>query len=150
MILTEAGDTTLTSFLDALGATMVTGTVFIDVYEIDGISVNNINANAEMAFTNDGQFETNDEGVGTHIWEGLLSIDFDQIIADAGATGQATRVGLNLNNTLIAFAESGASARIEKKDFDGLAITVVPEPGPALLFGLGLAGLASIRRNSMS
>ncbi len=147
LLLTEAGDTTLTSFLDALAATSVSATVFVDIFEIDGVSVNNINGNAQMVFTNGGQFESNDEGTGTHLWTGSLLIDLDQMIANAGGTGRATRVQLNLDNTLVAFAASGASARIEKKDIDGLAITVVPEPGTALLMGLGLAGLAAIRRS---
>ncbi len=146
VLLTEAGDTTLTSFLDALAATSVSATVFVDIFEIDGVTVNNINGNAEMVFTNNGQFESNDEGVGTHLWTGSLLIDLDQIIANAGGSGRATRVQLNLNNTLVAFAASGAAARIEKKDIDGLALTIVPEPGTALLMGLGLAGLATIRR----
>ena len=146
--MSEAGDTTLTSFLDALAATSVSATVFVDIFEIDGVSVNNINGNAQMVFTNNGQFESNDEGVGTHIWTGALLIDLDQIIANAGGSGRATRVQLNLNNTLTAFAASGAAARIEKKDIDGLAITVVPEPGTAILMGLGLLGLASTRRSA--
>ena len=141
IVLQEAGDTTLSSFLGAFAATQVTATVFIDIFEVNGVSINNISAQAQMVFNNSGQFETNDEGTGTHIWTGALNIDLDQILADAGVSGQATLVELNLNNTLIAFAESGASARIEKKDIDGLAITVVPEPGTAILMGLGLIGL---------
>jgi PEP-CTERM motif len=146
IVLTEAGDTTLSSFLNAFAATTVSATVFIDIFAIDGIPVNNINATAQMAFTRNGEYETTDEGAGTHIWTGSLLIDLDSIIVGAGASGRATRVELNLNNTLVAFAQDGASARIEKKDIDGLAITVVPEPGTALLMGLGLAGLAAIRR----
>ena len=146
VLLTEAGDTTLSSFLNAFAATQVTATVFIDIFEINGVAVNNINGNAQMVFTQNGQFESNDEGYGTHIWTGSLLIDLDQIIANAGGSGRATLVEINLNNTLVAFAASGAVARIEKKDIDGLAITVVPEPGTALLMGLGLAGLASVRR----
>jgi hypothetical protein len=146
VLLTEAGDTTLSSFLGAFAATTVSASVFVDIFEIDGVSVNNINGNASMVFTQNGQFESNDEGYDTHIWTGSLLIDLDSIIASAGGSGRATRIQLNLDNTLVAFAADGASARIEKKDIDGLAITVIPEPTTAVLMGLGLLGLASIRR----
>ena len=148
VLLSEAGDTTLSSFLNAFAATTVSATVFVDIFEIDNVSVNNINGNAQMTFTQNGQFESTGEGYGTHIWTGSLLIDLDQIIANAGGSGRATRIQLNLNNTLVAYAASGATARIEKKDIDGLAITVVPEPGTALLMGLGLVGLALGRRSA--
>jgi len=146
LLLTEAGDTTLQSFLDAFAATTVVGDVFIDVLEINGAPVNNVNAAALMVFSQNGEYESTDEGYGTHLWSGLLLLDISQVISDAGEVGQATLVGVSLSNTLTAFAASGATARIEKKDIDGLAITVIPEPGSALLMGLGLAGLGSIQR----
>jgi len=146
ILLTEAGDTSLQSFLSAFAATTVTANVFIDVLEINNLPVNSVNANQAMTFSNGGAYESNDEGYGTHIWTGSLLVDLDQVIANAGETGQATLVSISLSNTLTAFADSGATARIEKKDIDGLAITIVPEPGTALLMSLGLAGLASIRR----
>lgn len=150
LVLTEAGDTTLSSFLDSIAATSVAATVFIDVFEIDGIGINQFDFQTQMIFTNGGEFETFDEGAGTYLWTGFLAVDLDAVLADNGITeGHATRIGLSLNNTLTAFAQDGASARIEKKDIDGLAITIVPEPGTALLFGLGLAGLASARRSRM-
>lgn len=149
ILLQESGDTTLQSFGAAFAATTIVGSVFIDVLEINGVSVNNVNANASMVFTQNGEYETDDEGTGTFIWEGSLMIDVDTVIADAGEIGRATLVSISLGNTLTAFAESGATARIEKKDFDGLAITVVPEPGTALLMGLGLGGLAAFGRKEV-
>lgn len=139
--LSEAGDTTLTTFLNAIAATTVVGDVFVDVLEIDGAPVNGLNGNAQMAFNQGGQYTT------SGIWSGFLSIDIDSVIAAGGGSGRATLVRISLANTLTAFAEDGASARIEKKDIDGLAITVVPEPGTALLMGLGLFGLAASNRN---
>ena len=93
-------------------------------------------------------FESFDEGYGTYIWNGGINIDLDAVLANAGVNGSATRIAVNLDNTLTAFAADGATARIEKKDVDGLSITVIPEPGPALLMSLGLIGLASIRRQT--
>ncbi len=152
IILSEAGDFNLSTFVGTdLAVTSIAANVFIDILEIDGVAVNNINANTSMVFTNAGSFirDQTIDGTGTTsaAWIGGLSIDLDAIIIGAGQTGQATRVTLNINNTLTAFAGGAAIAFIEKKDFDGLAVTVVPEPGTAILMGLGLAGLASIRRN---
>ena len=148
VMMTEAGDTTLSSFLNAFAATTVVANVFIDVLEVNGLPVNGLNNNAQMVFTRNGQFETTDEGVGTHLWSGLLSFDVNSVIAGGGGSGQATLVRLSLSNTLTAVAASGAAASIQKKDVDGLAITVVPEPGTALLMGLGLLGLAATGRAS--
>lgn len=146
ILLTEAGDTSLQAFGGAFAATTVVADVFVDVLEINGSSVNSVNGNAQMVFTQNGEYETTDEGTGTHIWTGQLLLDVDGVIAAAGESGRATLVELSLSNTLTAYAESGATARIEKKDVDGLAITVIPEPGTALLMALGLMGLATPRR----
>lgn len=149
IMLSESGDTFLGAFGAAFAATTVVGDVFIDILEIDGVAVNGVNGVAQMVFTSGGTFDTDTEGNGLHVWDGLLNLDVDALIAGSPESGKATLVEISLSNTLTAYADSGASARIEKKDFDGLAITVVPEPGPAILMGLGLAGLAgAVRRES--
>jgi len=148
ILLTEAGDTSLQSFIGAFAATTVVADIFIDVLEIDGVAVNSVNANASMIFTQNGEYESDDEGYGAHVWSGSLLLDVDAVIFDAGEVGRATLVGISMSNTLTAFADGGATARIEKKDIDGLAITVVPEPGTALLVGLGLLGLCTTRSHN--
>lgn len=149
IILNESGDTSILDFGIPTGfaATTVVANVFIDILEVNGVPVSGINANTSMVFTADGSYETNVEGSGDYLWSGLLNLDVDAIIAAEGSqTGSATLVEISVANTLTAYAENGAQAFIEKKDFDGLAITVVPEPGTALLVGLGLAGLSSATR----
>lgn len=149
IILSEAGDTLINDFSIPIGfaATTIVGNVVIDVLELDNSTVNGINGNAQMVFTEDGTYDTSNEGNGTYGWTGQLALDIDALIAGAGQTGRATLVQISLVNTLTAFAENGAVAIVEKKDADGLAITVVPEPGTALLFALGLGGLSIAGRS---
>ena len=59
----------------------------------------------------------------------------------------ATRIEVSLSNTLTAYGDNGAVASIRKDAVAGLAIKVIPEPGTALLMGLGLAALATRRRD---
>lgn len=148
VLLTEAGDTFITDNLlpFASATTTVTADVFVDILEIDGASVSGINGNSAMVFTSGGVFDTSTDPNGSQQWTGELLLDLDALIAGAGETGRATRVEISLSNTLTAYADNGGLARIEKKDIDGLAITVIPEPGTALLMSLGLAGLAAVRR----
>jgi len=90
---------------------------------------------------------------GTSLWKGTVEIDIVQALIDAGYTGdqtKATQVVLSLDNDLSAFSEAGTSAKVQKKVVDGPAVIVeiVPEPGTAALFGLGLFGLTVFGRRS--
>ncbi len=150
IILSESGDTTLNDFALPTGfaVTTVVANVFIDILELDGASVSGINANASMIFTSGGTYDTLIEGSGSLVWTGLLSLDVDAAIDAAAQVGRATLVEVSMANTLTAYAENGAIAFIEKKDIDGLVITVVPEPGAFAVMGLGLTGLATVNRRT--
>lgn len=151
IILEEQGSTLIddAGLPAGFAATTVVANVFVDILELDGVSVSGINANASMNFTSLGTYATNEEGNGTHLWSGNLFLNMDNFIAAAGQVGRATLVEISLANTLTAYAENGAVAFIEKNDINGLAVKLVPEPGTGLLMGLGLAGLAASRRRHL-
>ncbi len=81
-----------------------------------------------------GAYTADVYGSGSFSWDGAVEIDVASFVPDA------TKVELQLNNFLFAFSEAGASATIQKKDA-GISVTVIPEPGTALLVGAGLIGL---------
>lgn len=147
IVLSESGDANLTEFLaGAIGISTVTADVFIDVLEVNGSAVAGVSASSAMVFTSGGDYTLADEGDGLHAWSGNLTVDLDAVLASYAINGSATLVEISIANTLTATSSTGAIASIEKKDVSGLSITVVPEPGTALLLGLGLAALAAGRR----
>lgn len=149
---TEGLDYSVLSF-DPTGfaAASVTASLFIDILEINGVAVNGINGSANVLYTpaNASVFGF---GTQTGIMTGDLTIDIAQIIAAAGATGNATLVRVSLDNTLQVFHDgSGGEARIRKRDADFVSLTIevingTPEPTTAVLLMGGLAGLAARRR----
>jgi hypothetical protein len=81
---------------------------------------------------------------GTTLWSGHVAINVAAIVPGA------TRAVLSWDNDLFAYTEAaGNTAKIQKKVVDGpeTTITVIPEPGTAALFGIGLLGL-SLRARS--
>lgn len=75
---------------------------------------------------------------GATAWTAFLSIDIESVVPDA------TKVMLSLDNNLFVFSEAGTSAHIQKKAASGPTIIIdpVPEPATALLFLVGITGLA--------
>lgn len=149
---TEGLDFSVLSF-DPTGfaSALVSASLFIDVLEVNGVAVNGINGNASIAYT-PSSASVFGFGTQTGIMTGDLTIDVAQIIAAAGATGNATLVRISLDNTLQVFHDgSGGEARIRKRDADFVSLTievvdVVPEPTTAVLLLGGLATLAAQRR----
>jgi hypothetical protein len=153
--LTEAGDTTLAGFGTDATFSSVTTNIFIDIKEVDGVGINQINYSTTMSFTpSGGTYGMASDGGGGPLfntnWSGVAMIDIDQILADAGVpfTRGATLVTVNLDNTLVALSENGTSSLIAKKDADGVTITVIPEPSSAILALLGSLAFGWVRRRS--
>jgi hypothetical protein len=59
----------------------------------------------------------------------------------------ATKVSIDITNTLTASSQAGTAAMINKKDFGGISITVnIPEPTSLVLVVLGLVSFAGTGR----
>jgi hypothetical protein len=154
----EGLDYSLQSF-DPTGfaSVIVTATITIDITEVNGQSVNNISEIQQVIFDPANNVTVSgiaiDDGV---LIGGTGAISIQQILADNGATGEATRVSISLDNTLRAFHDgSGGLAHIRKRDTDFVSLTInggnpVPEPSTALLMMGGLALLARRRQSPRS
>jgi hypothetical protein len=160
-------------------ATQVTATGVLDIHEIDitddgvfnATPINHISVPFSLTFTPSGgtYFLGTDGGGGPlyHTpWTGSATIDIDAILVANGypvppgpldPNGGATKISIDLDNTLTAVSQAGTSAHIAKKDFGGITIRAnvptepggdpeIPEPTTAALVGLGLVAFAAGRR----
>ncbi|NLX07852.1 MAG: PEP-CTERM sorting domain-containing protein [Phycisphaerae bacterium] len=146
----EYGDVSLNGSPLKWGYASVTNTIFVQVHEIDRVAVAPFTFTIDMVMTpSDGDWTLMDDGYGSWDWEGHLLADVTQALRDKGyATGYATKLYFEMDNTLNTSSETGTSAYIAKKLTDGLKVTAsveVPEPITVLLMGLGL-GLLRVRR----
>lgn len=80
----------------------------------------------------------------SNVWEGFGAFDISAWLAMNSIPGNATKINIALDNTLVAVTESGSLAFIAKKTFGGVVIDVVPAPSSLALLGLG--GLVATRR----
>ena len=91
-------------------------------------------------------------------WSGCVTLDIDAILIANGfiippgpmdPERGATKISIDLDNTLVAVSQDGTSSVISKKDFGGITIRTnvrtepggepeVPEPAAFVLVGLGL------------
>jgi hypothetical protein len=153
LALSESGDTTLAG-LSGDAYTAVTATIFVEITELVGpggsfpVAIN-LPA-ASMTFTpSGGSFQMSVDGTGpstTFAFAGNAYVDLGPYVPMGTA---AKKISVSLDNTLVAISEDGTSAFIQKKDFDGLSVTIntlsVPEPTSGLLTILGI-GLAALGR----
>ncbi len=147
---TERGDTTLSGFSgDAF--TSVSATIFVEISEVDGVPADINIPSVSMLFTpSGGTYLLSVDGSGPLYqtdWQGSAFIDIGPFLP-VGAN--ATKVSVSLDNTLIALSQTGTTAFIQKKDFDGVTITVetndIPEPTSIALAVLCLSLMTTQRR----
>jgi hypothetical protein len=153
--ITEGLDYSIQSFDPAgFASVSVIANVFIDIVGVNGQSVNGINANVPILLTpsnNASVFGLGAQASGVILGNTGL-IDLQQILANAGGSGEITQVRVSFDNTLQAFHQgSGGQALIRKRDADFVSLTAVgsvintPEPSTAILLMGGLALLARRR-----
>jgi hypothetical protein len=169
----EAGITTLTGLGSNVTHTDVSANGNLDIYEVDGVGINTVKVPIHLLFTpltaappalpgdppgTSGTFQlVADAGLGLSSlpWTGAQLINLNQILTNKGIqfTKGATKIGIDLDNGLIAQSELGTLALIDKKDFGGVSITINPpgggpngpEPTSLVLACLGFLGLAGAR-----
>jgi hypothetical protein len=161
--LTEGGDTTLAGnvtpgSMGTSSAAFASGV--LDIHEVDFAGINHISVPFAMTFNpSGGTYFLGTDGGGGPIfhtqWSGSVTLDVDAILTANGITGDATRVSIDLNNTLVAVSQTGTSATIEKKDFGGLTVRVaavgaipatIPEPASLTLAAFGVLAMLARRR----
>jgi hypothetical protein len=155
LTIAEAGDLTLGGFGTDTTFASVTTRIFLDVVEVDGVPINVVsNNNLSIPFNpSGGTFGLGTDGGGGPLysdnWSGQAAINVNNFLTSQGVpfVFGATKVNINLDNTLLAISQQGTSALIAKKNANGVVITVnTPEPATCLLALVGLAGLAASRR----
>jgi hypothetical protein len=158
--LAEAGDTTISGFGTNATITSVTADGHLDISEVDGNGIGVIAVPISLTFTpNGGLFKYGDHGGGPTFhtaFSGSTFIDVAGILAANSIQGGATKISVDIDNTLVATSETGTRSLIAKKDFGGVSITVnnplggggpnTPEPTSLVLACLGFAGLTAIRK----
>jgi len=153
VVLSEAGDTTMAGFGTDATFTAVIARGVISILAVDGVGINTISEPFSLTFSpSGGTFGLATDGGGGPLfaagWTGTETIDVSAILTSKNVPYNvgATKVSINLDNTLVALSELGTESLIAKKDFGGLSITVIPEPSTMLLLGLAVVGLVVGRR----
>ena len=171
IFLAEAGDTSLLGPPGSDAFTKVTASGTMNIVEVDGAGVALAPIQFAMDFVllpsnaaTDAEWQLSVDGGGgvsyATQWAGSILLDIEDLLDAANQSYNlgATKITINLDNTLEALTTSGASAFIAKKEFGGLSVTVnqpppggeIPEPATLALVGLAMAGWVSFRRANRS
>jgi hypothetical protein len=139
----ERGDYSLAGTGTAGTNASVSAALFVRITNVDGGAITPVTVSTNFTFSpSDGTYNLIDDPGMTKIWQGGVEVDLNAILAEAGISGKATKVDIELDNSLFAFSESGSLAYIKKKQAEGVSITaIVPEPSTFVLFGIGALGL---------
>jgi hypothetical protein len=173
--LNEAGDTTLSGNVTP-GSMNTASAVFasgvLDIHEVNFQGINHISVPFSFTFSPSGgtYFLGTDGGGGPAFateWNGSVTLDIDAILTANGFVippgaidpdGGATKISIDMDNTLVAVSQAGTDARIAKKDFGAVVIRSnvptepggdpeIPEPASFVLVGLSVLGLGMARRS---
>ena len=116
-----------------------------NILEVDGVAING----PSQVVSTTSLLNTNlvdSPGLG-QAWIGQAEFDISALAAsELGITGDITRARISLDNQLLAISEDGSSAFIDKKNIDGVVITV-PEPASVALLALGGIAVLARRRH---
>jgi len=148
VILTELGDYSLTGVgTAATDATALAG-IFIVITEYN-LGGNLVSTALALSDTDAVNFNTPFQAGG---WNLGLSVDVQGYLdLFFGGDAYATMVEVVWNNDLATNSELGTTSQIQKKvGIPAITVSVIPEPGTAILMGLGLAALGARRLNHRS
>jgi len=156
--LVEAGETDIVDpFGNGSADTFasVQGDVTLTIFEVDGGALGlPLVINSSMTFgPSDGDWNANDDGSVSVDWNGGIVLDIEQALIDNGIAfvNGATKVSLEVVNTLSTGSEFATSAFIAKKDFHSFSITAMGRPVPdtastSILLLLACASLLGARK----
>jgi len=168
--LNESGDTTLAGNVmpGSMGtASAVFGSGVLDIHEVDFTGINHISVPFSFTFNPSGgtYFLGTDGGGGPTFntnWTGSVTLDIEAILIANGFTippgtidpdGGATKISLDLDDTLVAVSQQGTESVISKKDFGlrtvranvptepGVGVEPIPEPTTIALAAFAALGL---------
>ncbi len=152
LMFSERGDFSLSGFSNDAYAD-VSASFFVEILEVDGVALAQpINASTSMTFdpNANGSFLLSVGGVPLYdgIWSGDMAIDIEALLVLNGIPfiNGATKLHMELDNTLTALSQAGTSAYIAKKDFQGFSVTAIPEPATLGLVAIFSAGFLFTRR----
>lgn len=159
---TEFGDATLTGAPSAGTGVFTSLAGYVRVLEVNGLPITPVTIGFNAGAGTNGSFSPaaigstgldRNTNPGTTLWSGTLSVDIAAALVLAGYAPQATKVELALDNDLYAYSEFASNtAKVQKKAVTGptIVITVIPEPGTAVLLGLGLVAVTVRARHRQS